>query len=446
MSSLSNDSKQFLRMFLQASTIPSYPNCYILGSFDFKKTISTQLNRAATMALAVKEKTANTNGKVAIIGGGFGGLMCATTFLRLGYNVTLFECGSALLPLQKSCYDRYLHPTSYDWPLIEMSKNYTLGGIKWDANFSEKVCSDVLNCFDDIRTSYSNAYEEKLGFKIRQVVHLHDTSHYALIDSNNFRYNDFSTVVLAIGFGQERHVRFGDRVKGYWANSEFNIFDSTPDNPKRLLISGAGDGSLISIINSIFLESNHSRLIDIANYLLNDELIDLLIKAEHNFIATWRDNKNPSIIHDYDEIFYDNYDMIRSKLPCIINPGIQVTFNSNVKGIFTIGSSILNRVLVYLLYRANIINVREDRLEENMVTEEICNGIRQFTVRWLTSDAENYDHIITRHGVIKQDFSNIFKCTEDDLLSISKNFPRLELEKAIPKEIFSYINALNLQL
>src|SRR5262245_13670890 len=82
---------------------------YLLQGTDRRLTIHAQQVRALNLIYALSvEGVLKSNSKVAVVGGGFAGVMSALAAAYLGADVTLFERKPTLLHLQAGSYTRWV--------------------------------------------------------------------------------------------------------------------------------------------------------------------------------------------------------------------------------------------------------------------------------------------------------------------------------------------------
>jgi len=402
------------------------------------------MDRAALMALAIKERpTACDDEHVAVVGGGFAGLMAASTLLQLGFKVTLFERKRLLVPIQVRCYDRYIHPNSYDWPMNKLEDEYKLAGIKWDAGFADHVSAQTIDCFETIRSNNAIRYFENLETHVdnlRPEVGLAGDV-YQLVDDKLFSYGPFTRVIFAVGFGPETHVTFGDKVDGYWENTGIDNVHGTKDRPMRFLISGAGDGSLISIVEAMFEESDHSVLVDLVCEWLSEDILDELRALEISFLDAMRESRPVKILDSYDRIFDGHIDGIKAEVAKAVKEGASLTLNTSAGEIFTPGSSPLNRLLTFILFRCGFISFRPGRLSADKVKEEIGNdGARRYSVELVSGEVRNFDRFVTRYGVNQNFVISSVRGLPDSTIEGLSAYRKLELERSIPEDVFKFLD------
>jgi hypothetical protein len=97
-------------------------NRFVLGTFERGVTVYRQQIRALNLIHAFVDASSGENkviapgSRVAVIGGGAFGITAAAALAYANFQTTLFERQQFLLPLQRGCTTRWIHPTFYDWP------------------------------------------------------------------------------------------------------------------------------------------------------------------------------------------------------------------------------------------------------------------------------------------------------------------------------------------
>ena len=112
-----------LQQFLESARPFHGENRFIVGTFERGITFYRQQVRALNLIYAfVKARSDDgksiiaPNSRIGIIGGGAFGITAAAAAAYAGFNTRLFEGHQFLLPLQRGCTTRWLHPRFYDWP------------------------------------------------------------------------------------------------------------------------------------------------------------------------------------------------------------------------------------------------------------------------------------------------------------------------------------------
>ena len=140
-----------------ASVLASFclvDNVYLLGCLETGLTIYAQQARALNLVWSLIETAPATSlEKVAVVGGGFGGLTAAAGLLKKGVqHVTIFEKHSTLCPLQKGSDIRWVHPKIYEWPDDESTiPTAALPILNWNAGRAADVVADVLKEWEIVK-------------------------------------------------------------------------------------------------------------------------------------------------------------------------------------------------------------------------------------------------------------------------------------------------------
>ncbi|MEO1523203.1 MAG: FAD-dependent oxidoreductase [Cyanobacteria bacterium J06633_2] len=231
---------------INSCAVKAIPGVYILGCFDHKKTIHTQQRRAVALVNALSKFGEITPEKrIAVIGGGIGGLTAARAAAHHGATVTLFEKQRGLVPIQSGNTQRIIHPHIYDWP-DEGSENETseLPFLNWSAG----ACNDVFHRVTDEFNNYvANTASEILSVKdetsISSVCIAEPAPDRARVEisSDDGTFHDFFDIVLvAVGFGLETRSAEAGGVISYWQNDDLEqVIGYTKDDPEITLVSGS---------------------------------------------------------------------------------------------------------------------------------------------------------------------------------------------------------------
>lgn len=441
--SFSRSSERFLTSFAENARIRNFAHVYIIGSYDFKKTVATQQKRAAILALAVS-KSLGRSSSIAVVGGGFAGITACATLLKLGHKVTLFEQKGTLLPLQRHCHDRYIHPDLYDWPMSRGLDELCLAGLRWHADFADNVCQQLIDSFDEVKRNAADRFTPTVAITVSRVEEDVSGRHatYTVFDVNEFHHAGFAGVLFAVGFGQERKVPFGSRINGYWDNSTLGHCKRTKERPSRILVSGNGDGGLISVLDCALKEFHQGRLLHDFRVILTDEVRETIVSVEEQVRGDVRRGAGYNILSSYDEAFGERFESWRDKIGHLMSNEARVKFNGSKTGVFTVRSSLLNRFLVYLLIRCGFVDLVREPLFETMIEEVMERDQPRFRVTWISGGVEEFDFLIVRYGVNVEFFGNSFPTLSDMLAGQKDFFPALQLVEAVPEDIVKYLGQL----
>ena len=124
---------------------------HVLGCSDRPSTLFMQQCRAINLAWALREKGQLKPGsRIAVIGGGVGGLTAAAACRLLDCQVTVLERLDGPLALQRGNHTRFLHPRIYDWPEPGSTAGETdLPVLNWSAGLAGDVADTILRQWED---------------------------------------------------------------------------------------------------------------------------------------------------------------------------------------------------------------------------------------------------------------------------------------------------------
>ena len=388
-----------------ACSLRDIPGVYVLGCFDLKKTVHVQQRRAVALVNALIEfREISPTKKIAVIGGGFGGLSAAMSAFTVGASVKVFERQSTLLPLQIRNTQRFLHPNFFDWPQNgSEDPNTRLPFLNWTADVASSVADRVLQEFQSAQnTSNENggSMEIELNTEISDIeaALVPGRSEKVKISSRDSRVNEFFDIVfVAVGFGTERERESAEGIRNYWDNDSLcQPTGFSADNPERVLISGTGDGALIDAVRASLSCFDHASQASMLNSMLTESSIEELAQIEReaqNFSVSC-----PNIPFDffgkYRNLFGDGFFSDEFGGKCYSERS--VFLNHRTPEVFSLGSALSNRILVYALIDADVITLRRGNIyPKSLVRDE--DGL--FQIRWREGDSpESFHQVVVRHG------------------------------------------------
>lgn len=299
----------------------SWRGIYTLGLKSNPRylTVKSQQKRAVKLAnilseLWVKDVGEKSTGRpdaprIAVIGGGFGGLTLSAYLAEkslswkttgkkaagnpLRWEVTVFEQQNQLVPIQRGCSIRKLHPAIHTWPEktcfdfpAAPIKNGALGLLEWPSaaagSVAGKFVSDVLSLH---RQSANWQIIQSANVKILNQTP--DDPKYSLICEGQ-RISTSSAkpvsargtwhadiVVFATGFGVEEPDDDGANRLSYWRNDDLG---QAPlyGQKQRFIISGAGDGALTDLFRLCLYDFSYdvvmSTLLPVEQKCIEDKL------------------------------------------------------------------------------------------------------------------------------------------------------------------------------
>lgn len=246
---------------LQAFQIPCHPNWYTIGYGESRVTLFTQQVRGLNLAWALSELGLSSNDSVIVIGGGAAGLSVAAGIAKRGASVTVLEKERHLVPLQRNCHKRHLHPHIFDWPdRAADNTRADLPLLDWQAASARDVALSLEEAFEELVREFRGklAYycqATDIGIDSPSVGHVRVRIGGPTARRTHLKY---TKLIFAIGFGVENPF-WGGRRGSYWADDALEQHGVTP--PGRYLVSGSGDGGLIDIFRAMLPEVSQQSLV-----------------------------------------------------------------------------------------------------------------------------------------------------------------------------------------
>lgn len=134
---------------LETLRVPTTCNWYMVGHGASRVTLRTQQVRALNLAWALLEASGARNQRVVVIGGGVAGLTASAALATCGATVTVLERHAQLVPLQRNCTKRHLHPHVFDWPdPISENTDAGLPILNWRADWAREVAIAIEDGFN----------------------------------------------------------------------------------------------------------------------------------------------------------------------------------------------------------------------------------------------------------------------------------------------------------
>lgn len=332
-------------------SVEGVPHLYVLGSYEGRVTIHSQQIRAFNLVYALKtlgklEKGKNGELQVAVIGGGIGGLTAAVAAARMQVAVTIFERHSELLHNLRGCHTRHLHPNIYDWPQESAAKpNTDLPFLNWSAASADSVASHMLKQWQDELSSRSRVIQVRNSVQVCIRNCLPEGKRRITVMSHPYEELEFDVVILAVGFGVERHLP-PQPLRSYWRDDSLHQPEIELRSERtHYLVSGNGDGGLIDLLRLRLKDFKQENLIEdfkLDEFGQADELREI-----ENRIAS---------VADPDRTIYEKYNELPAPveldklLLSRLRSDTTVTFNYSGWA-FSHRSSVLHRYLVFRLLR-----------------------------------------------------------------------------------------------
>ncbi|KQS78951.1 hypothetical protein ASG25_10145 [Rhizobium sp. Leaf384] len=400
---------------------------FAIGVRERGVTLYNQQVRAHNLIWALVEQDNNgirKLGRVAIIGGGAAGLTATAALLACtsDTSVTLFEKEWDLCPVQQGCDGRWLHPSLYAWPgWGSRAPSASLPILDWSEGRASDVARTLLDGFSrHCQVSARDRFQALVGVHHLQVqaarreirfigTNVVMNGPYFTQGESEGRTDTFDTIIFAAGFGWERTNQFN--TNSYWRNEQLGQPNLTVDR-SRYLVSGSGDGALVdvcrltierfrqdTILYELFgtcLEETEEQLrIDLSSRA-KESLLPYFEKIEETLL---REPKN-SLRH-----------RLRKDTAVTLHiAGKDPDKPNDLEDVFGPTSSVLNRVLIYLLYRCGAISISRRPLDEAISSAQI-----------------SADHVLCRHGC---DTERHLKLIFNDYSHVEKSFSKMGSSQA----------------
>jgi hypothetical protein len=336
---------------LAAALVPPTRRVFFLGNMEKRVTLHAQQLRALNLADALLEcDTIRTNGAIAIIGGGVGGvtLAAALGLVAPELKIVLYEEQQELLYLQVGATSRYIHPNLFDWPAVGSTDSRAgLPVLDWEDGIGDEVAKGLLRDFDTIR---KGSGIELRRAKVAGIEPVGSWAAARIRDDQGIASTElFEAVIIAVGFGLEREVSVGSNPS-YWRPSPV-AGPFVAAQPQTVLISGNGDGGLADFMLAAFSQQQR----DILRYVTDYPHLEP-VKAELDAIdnEAWAD---PG---------FDIFAAYRARLTPILPPHLlmdirdrlrdpcRLVFHTREARLFRRDTAILNRFVCYLAIEADI--------------------------------------------------------------------------------------------
>ena len=219
------------------------------------------------------------------------------------------------------------------------------------------------------------------------------------ISSDDGTIHDFYDIVLvAAGFGLEKRSADASAIFSYWQNDDIEqVVGFTNSEPEVTLISGSGDGALIDCMRAKLLDFNQVYLLEIIKPICSFEFIQEMISVEE-------EARGYRLIYPHIKYnFFSKYEAILQEIDFLnlfvgkVREDREVHLNFKAPGIFSQGSSPLNRLLIYGLIKSGLVNLQRGDLDLSKVTADASGRLPiRFTDH---RDPIHYHRVIVRHGV-----------------------------------------------
>jgi hypothetical protein len=352
---------------------------YLLGSLQKGVTVYGQQVRAHNLIWSLWELSRHdyvTPKSIAIVGGGIAGLTAAACVISRfqSVSVTLFERQWDLCPLQQGSDTRWLHPRIYDWPYLgSRVPSASLPVLNWSEGRASDVARELLEKFGRYCVKYLDANKNNLRLYLG-VSHLRvdkrkiewmgqktkRSGEFFYIETKESGTEEFDTIILAPGYG----VELDQTTPLYWRNDQLSQPILTGDRV-LYVVSGYGDGAIVDLCRLTIERFRQDTIL----YELFGKDID---RQEENLRTRIENQGGRYKCNLYRALADADFHALEEKLSHRLRKDVDVILhgagkegnNKSIEALFAVGSSILHRFLLYLLYKRHAFTISFDELRD----------------------------------------------------------------------------------
>jgi len=367
---------------LQMMRVPRHDGVYVLGSLERRVTLYSQQVRAINLAYslhAVGELTPETT--VAVVGAGAAALTFASAILEwTPASVVLLEREDQLMPIQRTCTNRWLHPHVYDWPAVgSLVPDANLPFLTWSEDTAANVVGQIETGWKQIEANRSDRVQVEFGAAdTRLALRAPHGGVLSWSGGKGFVAREFDIVVLAVGYGVEASAP--PSRTSYWAGDDLEFAAS---KRQRWLVSGCGDGGLADVLR---LSLNDAAKTATLAWLVGDVMMEPRCQKLLE-IEKLRDRAKVNAV--YSEVCEPVVAKMHNRLR-----STEVTLNGETTYPFGGRGSILNRFLVAQLNQLQKVRYRLGRFTPAI------NADGTVAVTFDDGKTETYDRVVMRHGPV----------------------------------------------
>ncbi|WP_437779086.1 FAD-dependent oxidoreductase [Sorangium sp. So ce1097] len=382
---------------LLRTQVPKMSRVYVLGSYESRVTILSQQIRALNLIEDLDRDRPLSKQQVLVIGAGIAGLTAATAAAIYGAKVKLMDRRAGPLMTLEGSSTRWVHPHIFDWPEDGWGNpDANLPIFRWSASTVDRL----VTAFREEWTRWKEELEIDARWNVSDIsfpdekLHARGVQVEWIEKKGQPKHGRFDAVILAVGFGEERRDAAHDFAPPlYWEADSLHQDKGAPtDPPRRILISGTGDGGLIDVLRARLTSFEYKDLITIAEQASSDvkkRLLDIEREVARGEVGA-ASHAASYLSSKYNRIRSGTDGALKRKL----GKHNTVVLNGSEKAPFNLGSSILNRFLVarLLVVDEGLTTYIGDRLDE--VQRE---GTR-YRAKFKSGRTELFDEVVLRHG------------------------------------------------
>jgi hypothetical protein len=370
--------------------MPGYDYIYAVIPGPGLVTFHSQQRRAFNLVWSLTEtKVIQEGSTVGVVGAGLAGITAAAASGMLGCKVTLFESGLLPFHQQRGNFTRYVHPNILEWPRPCASNAHTsLPNLNWTAD----RCALVIQEIDAQWKTVPNVEIKPL----QEVTQVSARAHGARITVDRpFDQTEYDCVIVCVGFGKEKSFG-GMHAPTYWENDALHQVDFS--DGQRVLVSGTGDGGLVELMRLMIADFDHGRILEaLAAHPPLQALKEDILKAEDRARAGDSSEAGSTLMTAYKTMQIEK--SFPNDLRSRIRSNARVTLNGTGDTPYQLSSSILNRVITYVLIKWGIVEYIPGRLLSLQQTES--KAVVEFDRKPVLTRLE-FDRVVVRHGPVGQ--------------------------------------------
>lgn len=409
----------------------AHPGLYVLGCYDKRITFYSQQVRALSLVHALHaEGYLNAPKRIAVIGAGAAGTTAAAALaLVTNSEVNLFERSHELMPLQMATRRRNIDPHIFDWPEWDTDDPLAdLPILDWTAGPAQEVRVKVSSEFERMVLALSPRLKKRM--RHRAIAINPARKSFELVVERDAEPGEAEAIVeerdrydmvfIAIGFGLEpAQTLLGIQNQSYWSDAGVPVSEFEGRTKPRFFISGNGDGALIDFVAAASMDFDHARMIAIiTKHPGIEEIFDSLRAIDLTARGVEATGIRFDLLAAYNAEILSQVKALGliQAVAGRLRPGVQLVLQTRHAEIFTVATSVLNRLAAYVTMEAC-----KARLQHSFVHIH-CTDVRIVAppenspyeaTHWLECDGVNVGahSIIIRRGpnqaAVRAPFENI---------------------------------------